>query len=286
MFRVEIDAGQVAAKLGQVPEQIMPLLQKGASALAAQTHAHVIQQVQEKLKSTREKYLSALHFSQVNDHTWLVSLEKEAFWIEDGIEPGREMIDDLLKARPGKGPVKTAADGSRFRVIPFQHNKAPTRTWDPALALQETVKKELKNRGIPYGKIESDSSGAPKVGLLHKFDIMNAPLKTHKGPGQGWGLPNEVRKGPTGIPFLQGVRVYQNLVKDKDGNQVLDKMGQPKVSRQIMTFRIVSSKHKGTGRWVHPGLTPRKFLDEAYRWANETWENQILPELQKELEGK
>jgi len=88
----------------------------------------------------------------------------------------------------------------------------------------------------------------------------------------GKGPIGAARMGPTGIPFLQGIRVYQKRVKD-------DSTGHSKVSRGIMTFRVASSKHKGTGRWVHPGLQARNFFDEAADWALEQWEKRIVPDI-------
>src|SRR6185369_6175367 len=105
--------------------------------------------------------------------------------------------------------------------------------------LTDTIKAEMRRRKIPYGNLEKGADGQPKTGLLHSFDIMKAPNKTGEGPGQGKGPVGKVRQGPTGIPFLQNIRVYQKSVTDK-------KTGKSSVSKSIMTFRTVSSKQKGT----------------------------------------
>jgi hypothetical protein len=48
-----------------------------------------------------------------------------------------------------------------------------------------------------------------------------------------------------------------------------------------MTFRTVSEDHKAQGRWFHPGLEAKNFLDQSFRWAEARWENEILPALLK-----
>ncbi len=231
--------------------------------LSAQAHAHLLEQVQSKLHSTRQKYIDALRFEQVEDGAWLITLEPSALWIEEGIPANREMIDDLLKSKK----AKMSKDGSRYLSVPMQHNKGPSQQTPAQQDLTATLKSELKRRNIPYGKIEKDSAGNPKVGLLHKFDIRHGPMKTAHGPGQGKGLIGQVRQGSSGIPFLQGVRVYQKPVKDKTGKT--------SVQRSIMTFRTVSSKQKGSGKWVHPGLTPKHFFEETADWALQEWERRI-----------
>lgn len=272
MFKVEVDVSQIAELANRVPQEIIPALQQGIAGLSAQTHAHIVEQVNNSLHSSRQKYIDALKYSQVNESTYMIVLEREAWWIEDGINPGTEMIDYLLRqANPKSKPPKTAKDGSRYRVIPFQHNKGPTQQTKTQQELKDAIRGELRSRGIPYGTLELGPDGKPKIGKLHSFDIKDRPKKTHEGVGQGWGDIGDVRQGKTGIPFLQGVTIYQSKVTDKQGRE--------SVQRQIMTFRIVSSKHKGTGRWVHPGFEAKKFLDEAYEWAMREWNQNILPQI-------
>lgn len=236
--------------------------------LALMTHAHIAERVQKELHSSRDKYIEAMDIRPDGD-TWIISLDKSAMWIEEGIEAGHEMIDDLLKSPK----AKTAADGSKYMVIPFQHNKGPSQQTAAATNLTDTIRQELKKRQIPYNKIEKDQNGVPKQGLLHKFNIMNRPLKTHNGPGQGHGGVGEVKQGNTGIPFLQGIRVYQKEVKNA-------KTGKSSIQRSIMTFRIVSSKQKGSGKWIHPGLQAKLFFDEAAQWALELWDKKIKQQLE------
>jgi hypothetical protein len=124
--------------------------------------------------------------------------------------------------------------------------------------------------GVPFSKIEKDSAGAPRLGLLHTFDIEQQPLKTHEGPGMGSGPIGQVRQGPTGIPFLRGVQVSQRMVGDK-------------AKRFIATFRVASSRHRDEGRWRHPGNAAVPILEDVLRWAQEAWDSKIGPELAASL---
>lgn len=248
-------------------------LLRASEDLAVQTYGHIVEQVQEKLHSSREAYLRALNMEQERPGVWTITLDPSANWIEDGMDR-HEMIESILAG--GKAP-KIAKDGSRYKVIPFQLNRAPTRINQAGRDIQAALKSALKEREIAYGKLEKDEAGNPKIGKLHKLDIMDRPIKTAEGVGQGHGPIGNVRQGMTGIPFLKGVNIYQNLKKVK-GTMVTQK--------DIMTFRIISSKHMGSGRWVHPGTPPRKFFDEAFMWCNNTWESKIKPAVIQHLQSR
>lgn len=281
MLLIDLDLRPLFNMAAGLEGKLREAAQIAGNELAPAVHAHIVEEANKKLHARRQAFIEGVSFKQEGPDTWLIVLDAKARWIDDGLEP-HEMIDDLLSQRSGKakGP-KTSKDGSRYRVIPFFHGpgKGGTSQTPAEASLQATIKSELKkannqltgNRGIPYAKIENGADGKPATGLLHSFDITNAPSKTGNGPGQGWGPIGSVRQGATGIPFLQGVRIYQRQVKGADGK--------PTVKRAIMTFRTVSSKMKGTGRWFHPGLPPAKIFDEAHAWGIRKWENEILPKV-------
>ncbi len=267
MFFLNLNIQSLIA-LGQIGPQLESHLKTAGEALTMATHGHILEEVQQKLHSSRQKYVDALSFSKVGDDTWVISLDYPAMWIEEGIPPNTEMIDWLLgPGRSGKGKnIKTAKDGSRYRSIPLQHNKGPTASTPKQNSLTDMLKSAMKERKIPYGGIEKDSSGKPKVGLLHSFDVKS--LKNGK----------TVPLGRSGKSMLQGVRVYQKPVTDKQGNT--------SVKKAIMTFRTVSTKQKGTGAWVHPGFEAKHFLDEAYEWALKQWSDRIVPDLLDKVAGE
>jgi hypothetical protein len=249
-----------------IDDQLKPAVEKAmaeaARRLTAATHAHLLENVQNKLHSTRQKYIDALQMAQISDQAWVIVLEPQAFWIEDGLPPNRDMTEDLLKpgrgSSTGKNNIRTARDGSRYRSIPFQHNKPPTQQTPIQKSLTDAIKSEMKARKIPYGKLETDTGGQPKEGLLHSFDVVRR--------GKGAAIP----VGKSGVSLLQNVRVYQKKSVDRRGKETIQK--------GIFTFRTVSSKHAGSGKWVHPGLAPRNFMEDAYTWALAEWTNKIGPE--------
>lgn len=200
---------------------------------------------------------------------WDITVDSGESFVCQGMlihNSNHEMIDNLLK----NPKAKQAADGSKYLAVPFKHNKGATQSTVAEQDLTSTVKSFLRNHNkknpdnkIGYGSIERNPDGRPKLGLLHQFSINTGYNKTHEGPGQGKGPIGAVKQGPTGIPFLQGIRIYQR--------EVTDKQGKKSVERNIMTFRMVSSKHRGTGRWRHPGLEPAHLFDEAAEWAQQEW---------------
>lgn len=273
--------------------------------LAAQAHLRIIESAQQKLHTRREMYLEALNFVEVSPMLHVIELEAKARWIEDGM-PEHEMIDDLLMG--GKPPkiVKSGKHkGKKYKVIPFQHNKGPTKQTPAQQDLTATLKAALKKEKVPYGKIEKDeATGLPKEGKLHEFNFDTSHTNETKphtpmgptGPHESWTAagPRSHRQrntprpagqeGPGGRPFLWGVRVYQKILRDaKTGEMLRTKKGNIRAQRSIMTFRIVGEWQKGTGKWNYPGIEGMGFLDDAYEWAKREWEQNIEPEIISEL---
>lgn len=236
---------------------------RAAQLLGPAAHGHLLELANQRLHSRREMYIQGLHFQQESDETFVIVLDSKVRWIDDGL-PKYDMKPGLL-ASP---KAKTAKDGSRYMTIPFNHGpgRGPTSTTPPQQALIQTLKAEMKTRNIPWAKLENGPGGQPKQGLLHSFDIMNRPLRTSQGLGQGKGPVGQVVQGPTGIPHLQGVRVYQKP------------NAKGKMQRSIMTFRTVSSR-MGNDRWMYPGVRGVLLIEETARWIQEQWDQIILPTL-------
>lgn len=262
MLFVNVDVGELADLMG-IKGALKNASDGAARDLAALAHAKITDLAGQKLKSRRKMYVTGLKYDEVEEGVWVITLDAKVRWIDDGM-PQHNMLDDLLKSPKAKRSKK---DGSKYVVVPFQHGPGMGKgTTTPAQQdLIATVKAQMKARGIPFGGIEKNAQGQAKMGRLHSFDITNAPVKTIDGPGQGKGPKGEVKQGPTGIPFLQGVSVYQSL----------DDKGKPQ--RQILTFRIASSKHRDQGRWEHPGTPAMNLMEEGMEWALETWEKEIAP---------
>jgi hypothetical protein len=267
-------------------EKARSQLEKAVQHLAAQTHAHVKEQAQGKLHSTRDIFLENLDFEQIDKRTWAVTVREKGLWIEEGMPP-HSMLEDLL-ASP---KAKTAKDGSKYLVVPFKHNKGPTQTTPHQQEMVSSIKEVLREKKIPYGKIERNPDGSPKSGLLHKMDLHGpkqnrAPNGAEGPPGKPFSThaPGAGEEGPSGRPYLWGMRIYQRLLKNPDGSPKMGKDGHPKASREIFTFRVASSKQAAMNKWFHPGLEPKGFLDEAYTWAQDQWDNYIAPEILRSLD--
>lgn len=276
MFYINFDVTPLLA-LGQELDAASKKAMKDAGErLTAMTRAHIIEEAGKRLHTRRQMYIDGISHFQVNEDTWVVNLDAKVRWIEDGM-PEHNMLDDLLKSKS----AKNAKDGSKYVVVPFEHGpKGETQMTPAQKTLLDTIKSTLKEKKIPYGKMETGAGGKPKTGLLHSFDIKNAPIKQTNAPGQGAGPVGSPMQGPTGIPLLQGVRVYQYPIPTSK----LGKTEKSGFKRMIMTFRIASSNHKNEpGRWDHPGLPAVKLMDEAYEWAKQTWERDIVPGLALQL---
>lgn len=256
-FRITVDISEVLKGVSEERNLTGERVIAAVQGLAAQTHAFILDKAQTGLRSRREAYVKALYFEPIEDNMWIVGLRPEALWIEDGKQPG-SMVDDLLhQSGPNSSPAKRARDGSLYRVIPMDQAGPPSTTPSSKQSLAAAVRSELRKHKIPLKKIETGPDGRPKMGLLHSLDI-------------------ESPKSKSGIPLLQGVRVYQRMVE-----KTIRGKKTRKPQRDIVTFRVVSSKHKESGLWFHPGLAAKNYFDEAYEWAMKEWETSIEPSLRK-----
>jgi hypothetical protein len=277
-------------------------LNAAAAKLSVQAHLHIVELAQEGLHARREMYLKGLSApKQVSTGTWVISLGPQAVWIDNGL-PSHSMIPDLLRKSPygnAKSGPKTSSDGSTYRVIPFEHMKGPSRQTQAEKTLTDTIKSAFKEQNIPYKKAEYDKSGSPLSGLVRKFDKEAGDRMTPTRPswarpeggpggnavnqhGFGWGIPGvQKMQGPTGIPFLRGLRVYQSPIFSQDGTPKFNKAGEASVSKSAMTFRVVSSKQED--KWMYPGIVGKFFFEATYSWMQNQWEREMLPEILKRL---
>lgn len=273
MLHINIDLSDLL-DIADLQAGVQKEANRAAEELAAMTKYHIEELAAEKLHSRRETYVEHLTLGE-EDGVHMVVLDASVRWIEDG-QAAYDMLPSLLASKS----AKTAKDGSQYAVIPFRHggpNRAGTGKLGPATNgpiqqdLVNTIQETMRNKKIPWSKIEKDANGEARLGRLHNFSIMTKPLKTQEGPGMGKGPIGQPRQGNTGVPFLQDVSVHQ--FKDDKG----------KVQRSISTFRIASSKQKGTGKWLHPGNKPMYLFEEAAKWAQDMWDKEIGPKLMAKI---
>lgn len=241
-LKIKIDASAIAAQFKEFASEVEQQIKKSVANLATITHAKVAELASGELRSTRKSFLDNLGFEEISDGVWVVSVDEKALFIEEGLDQGFDMKPGLL--RNGKISKK----GYKYRVVPFEHSKAPSQLSTSAQAIVSQIKANLKKENVPFKKIETNPDGSVREGKLHTFNWKS------KKPGRG------------NTPVLKGVNIYQTV---KNGN----------VRRDIITFRTVTNSPSQVDKWKHPGLSGKKFLDRAYDWALKEWENKILPEI-------
>jgi len=247
---VKINFKDLESQLKEKKQNVVEKFKQAVAGLAAATHAHILEQAGEKLKSLQNKYKEAVDFEQIDDNLWVVSLQESAMFIEKG-HGSWNMYDSLAKSKK----AKTSKEGNKYMAIPFEHSKRPSEQSANAKELTNQIKSFLKKEKINYKKIEYNSDGSPKMGLLHKFDIKSATPANPKHKN----------------PLLQGIAIYQR--KDEKG----------KIKRDVLTFRMISEKNKGDGRWEYKSREGLNLFKEAEQWARDTWNSQLLPALIESL---
>ena len=244
-WSLQIDAKEIAAAFGDLSSQVETSVTKAVGALAAATHAKVLEIATAELHTSASTYKDALSFEKLGGNIWVVALDmKKAGWIEEGLKPG--FMEQLLHGKS----AKTNVDGGKYAIIPFQHNKKPSEQTPQAQEMMGQIKSFLKEKNIRTTKLEFNEDGSPKMGLLHRFNIDSAK-------------PSSKAK----YPALSGLAVYQR--KNEKGQ----------IKKEIMTFRIITEKHKEEGRWFHPGVKAANIIDKSYFWAIGEWDNTILPQI-------
>jgi len=241
-LKFQIDVEGIAAQFKEYMLTVQEELKKSVENLATLTRTRIAEEASKDLHTTQKTYMDALSDpEEISPGVWVISLDEKALYIEEGIEPGKDMKPDLLKGR-------------KSRVIPFRYDKVPSQNSSFTNGLIAEIRQNLKKQGVPFKKIEYNANGSPRVGKLHEFNL-GGPV-----PGKG------------NTQALTRLSIYQ---KEKDG----------KVSREILTFRTVTDGAASAGKWIHPGLDAKKFMDKAMDLAMRDWEEQILPELMQKWGG-
>lgn len=257
-YSIEEALKMLGQDLNALTDDITAKAKAGVAQVALQTHAFILEQVQAKLKSTRQTYidnLNVLPLESTSDQViWAVTLGKDAGWIEEGTKAG-PMFDQILNH--GKAP-KISKEGNAYKIIPFKHNKARSQQTASAAKVANFAKKILKAEGLD--KVVNGPSGAPILGRV-------ASIKTISDPKQPTNRFNR--------PLLAGLTVYQREQKDKQGNVMKDKNGKSKIQRDVMTFRVISDAQRGSGMWESKGTQGAHFFEEASKKVDEFWDKLI-----------
>lgn len=244
------------------------VMQKAARDLTAATHARIVEIASQKLHSRRSMFLDGLSMFQMDENTFVINLDAKAKWIDEGMSE-HSMLDALLRSPKAKHSKK---DGHAYIVVPFQHNQGKQSMTPAQQNLLQTIKKELAKVDASPEGIEMDAGGQPKWGLVRSMDITNKPISTG-ALRIGRGPRGAVAQGITGTPLLSGISIYQKPVPDHSA------AGSTKAARFVMTFRVATEKHRGEGRWFHPGTEATNIMQDGLTWALDRWNSKIAPGL-------
>jgi hypothetical protein len=245
MIKIEIDVAGIAQQFKDMALEVEQDLTKGVAKLAAMTHARILEDSQQELHTSRKKYAQAFdEVQEVSPGVFALTLNQSALWIEEGLPENFDMKPGLLKNS------KTSGNGKKYKVIPFEHSKAPSEMSGYAQKVASRMKTQIEKRGVKFHKIEFNKNGSPRMGRLHEFDFKS------EIPGKG------------NTPIMKGVNIFQSM---RGG----------KVRRDVMTFRTVTDGPGSEGKFIHPGFTPKHYFEKATEWAVREWETAMLPEILK-----
>lgn len=248
-LKININVDELAKQCKEFAQEAKADLIEKVAVLAATTHAKVLEMAESELngKSFQKDFMQSVHFEEIAQGVWAVSIGEQGLFVEEGIKPNTPMATSqwLLKN------AQTNAKGEKYKVIPFEWSKPSGQQSTTAKGYVDQLKKMLKDQKVPFKKLELNSKGSPRVGLLHDFDFGG------EKPGRG------------NTPIFDRVRIYQTETRNQ-------KTGQSEFNRRIVTFRTAK---ESDFKWRHPGMEKKQFLEKAVEWAMKEWEEKMLPEV-------
>lgn len=238
-YILEASLKEMGYDLQNLTEQIQGQAKKSLQAISVQTHAMAVEMANDRLKSTREMYIKSLVL-EGNEEYFVVGLKREAGWIEDGYA-ANTLKDRVLNN--GK-PAKTMKDGTKYKIIPFQHNKPASKSSRAEIQIANYAKQELKR--LKLDKIVTGANGKPIIGKVATVNLTGGDAPQTKA----------------GKPILAGLNLYQRAIKNKRGEIT-------KVKREVMTFRVMSEKSEGWDNKAWSGAQIFRDLEHKveYIWS-------------------
>ncbi len=240
--------------------------EKGGEELTKAIHAKIVELANQELHSRRDQYISAVKSTKTDDGEWEITLDKSAEWIETG-KPSGNMIAAMLKSKKAKH-----GKNGKYITIPFNHTEGNQMS-DKQLSLWTSIKgalSEFKTAGSNMGPKDTirNKAGQPKTGHVGSFDL-RSPINTGN-PKLGSGPKGSVAQGHSGIPLLQGVRVYQQKVKSDSGpgKKAPSQSQGGKTTKSYMTFRTINENTKPPA-WDYDKVEPTPIFKKAEDWADQ-----------------
>jgi hypothetical protein len=277
-FHFSVNLDQISEQLRQKRELVEGVITEEIKKLSIATHAFVTNFANERLEGfKREAFFGKnnnnVRWQEISPGMWVVEIDESSRWVEEGRES--VFMDWLLK-----GPnAKTAKDGSRYAVIPMgQARGAGGKKPNKEPFLQAMIQGALKREGISLNRLDKGPDGKPKLGILSKLHIEVAHRTEGHAPFFSKPRTPEMAaqvnlKPHSGHFFLKNAVVMQREIHSG---------GRKRVSKEVVTFRVISSKHREEGRWFYPKVEPLNSIPEAYKWAESEWEH-IVKSLEEQF---
>lgn len=278
-FRLTINVTALAEHLNTTIDRVRERARQEVENLSISTHAFIVAKAQQELPPfLRDKFLGKdnknVRWVKVSDSIWVVEIDESVAYISEG-RP-KVFMSWLLNNNP---KAKTAKDGSRYAHIPMtqaRHTQGGRDKFNnPKAAYEAIVRKTMQDNGLNLKKIEKNPDGSPKIGILHRLNVME-PGDQSQFPGMYSKPRTEEMARQIGLPAHSGIFHLKGLAIIQRTNE------RGKVVREAVTFRTISSKHEAEGRWMAPEVPAFKFEESARAYAEAQW-SQILKSIEEEF---
>ncbi len=306
-FKITTNADEIAAQLGVAAEDVQKQLQAAMETLSASTHAFIVQKANAELAHNdylRNAFLGKsdkvthnnqsdphplvspdaknLRWNKIGSNMWVVELDQSAEYIDQG-RPRMSMATEDWLLKPND-KLKTAKDGSTYKVIPMQAGGASQHGEGPDIGagmfLKHALHSAIKSAKVNMKQIERDSNGDPRMGILHKLDVSKFEEKGRTKQGAFSKPRTPAEAAATGLPAHQGhFMIGSAVVMQRPAD---NKAG---AKKEAVIFRVVSSKHQGEDRWQAPEIHGIKAMEAAYNWAQQEWMD-ILKKIEEDFAKK
>lgn len=244
---LKIVAGKLGKSLEGLASAVENELNEAVKTLAHSAYTAMVAKIQGMSMNAgnRQDYLKSLHFQNLGSDSYLIYLDGDfANKLEQGY--GSYSIRDKLLSstktvqvgsRAGEPWVRTAKDGHKWAIVPFEHKQNSTgqKGGDLATDIRQMMVKNSKGKKQKLSQIFKDIDGNPISG---KVAVVDDAINDK----------------------FQGMVKYQHVHESG------------KVSSVYMTYRGVSEAKKD---WVHPGFAGYQLFKEAERFVESEMENII-----------
>jgi hypothetical protein len=153
----QVDASMFENVLEEFRNDLQKDLNEAIKHLTDITLEKTLEFAEQGLKTTFEVYKDNLSSRQESAGVYIISLKQKALWIEEGLPPEFDLKPGILN---GKN-AKMNAEGHKYAVVPFKHNKGPSQNTPKAQELVDQVKSVLRQENISFGQIEKHANGSP-----------------------------------------------------------------------------------------------------------------------------